>query len=393
MSTAVPGGDTSAVLSMDEVRSSFAGAGLGAYLNTAAEGLFLRGNSAALDRYESCKARGYLGRDECVATEARCRSLVADMLRAEPADIAFVASTGRGLDAAINSVDWRPGDNIVLTDAEFPTTAFAAVHLSRRGVERRIVRARRGETPTEAFEGQIDRRTRLVVASLVSFKTGYRIDLPSLATLVHERGALLFVDAIQALGVVPVDCRGADFLCAGTFKWLLGVHGLALLYINPEPSRPIEPPYVGYRGVVDLFPPDRFDAYELQPDARRFEEGMPNFPALFVLENSLSFLRSIGPERIAAHTALLVADTMAGLDQLGIEPLTTRDPSARAGIVSFETPLAIEAAARLAASDVHVWGKDGRLRMSPYIYNDEDDVADAIDALGGLIKEGLCLQP
>jgi selenocysteine lyase/cysteine desulfurase len=120
---------------------------------------------------------------------------------------------------------------------------------------------------------------------------------------------------------------------------------------------------------------------------------MPNYPALFVLENSLSFLGSIGPERVAAHASRLVAEAMAGLDQLGIEPLTTRDPLARAGIVSFETPLAIEAAARLAESKVHVWGKDGRLRMSPYIYNGEDDVADAIDALGGLIKEGLCLQP
>ncbi len=147
----------------------------------------------------------------------------------------------------------------------------------------------------------------------------------------------MFADAIQALGVVAVDVRGADFLCAGTYKWLLGAHGIAVFYVNPEIIEGLQVPYVGYRGVTNMFPADRFDRYELIVDARRFEEGMANYPGLFVLENGVTYLRSLGIDRITAYTAELVQRVFDGLDELGIEPLTTRTRTRRAGIVSFES--------------------------------------------------------
>lgn len=374
-------------------RQSFPGADRGVYLNTAAEGLFLSSHSAALARYAECKELGYAGRAECAATEEACRVLAAGMLGARPHDIAFVASTARGLDAVIKSIGWRPGDNVVLADSEFPTTAFAATLLAECGVERRVVPARGGETPVADFAARIDSRTRLVLASLVSFKTGYLIDVPALAVAAHDTGALLFVDAIQAFGAVPVDCRPADFLCAGTFKWLLGSHGLAVLYTSPDVLGQLKTPYVGYRSVVDIFPAEGMGAYELHADARRFEEGMPNYPAMFVLENALRFLESVGLDRVAAHNAELMAAVMSGLEKLGLTPLTTSDPLARAGIVSVETPLAVQVASRLAESGIHIWGKDGRIRISPHLYNTLDDIGQLMAALGELVRSGMALQP
>jgi len=352
---------------------AFPGLDSGVYLNTAAEGLFMKSHDDALRRYAESKQRGSLGRNEHAAVERRARELSAQLLTARPQDVAFLASTARGLDAAIKSIPWRPGDNIVLPDSEFPTTALAAARLSQLGVERRIAPSRDGRIGLEDLRDEVDRRTRMVVASLVSYKTGHKIDLGAWAEIAHASGALLFVDAVQALGAVEVNATQADFLCGATYKWLLGQHGLAIFYINPGLSDLIAPPYAGYRGVKDLFPADP-DRYELLPDARRFEEGMPNFPALYVLNNALEFLLSTGVDRIAAHNEALASKLISGLLSAGIRPLTPAEPQARASIISFETTQPERIAAELARRRVHLWGRNGRLRISPHLYNDERDI-------------------
>jgi cysteine desulfurase/selenocysteine lyase len=356
------------------VRAEFPGTAAAVYLNTAAESLFMASHREALDRYADRKSLGAAGREACAVVEGHCRELVGQLFRVSPADIAFLASTSRGLDVAIKSIDWLAGDNIVLADSEFPSTAFAAVHLSPLGVERRLVRSQLGLVPPSTFAEQIDDRTRLVVASLVSYKNGFKIDLPRLAEVAHAHGALLFVDAVQAAGAVAIDATAADFLCAGTYKWLLGAHGLATFYVNPSVAERIRPPYVAYRGVEDLFAADRFERYTLLPDARRFEEGMPNYLGLHVLENALTFLLDIGIDTISEHNARLVEQVMSGLLGLGIEPLTPQDPVSRGAIVSFATSRDAEIADGLARAGIGVWGRDGRVRIAPHLYNTAEDI-------------------
>jgi selenocysteine lyase/cysteine desulfurase len=370
-----------------DIRELFPGTKTGVYLNNAAESLFMASHGQALARYAERKALGSAGRPGFEMVEEQCRELVAQLLAVRPRDIAFIASTSRGLDVAIKSIDWRVGDNIVVADTEFPTTAFAATHLAEYGMQRRLVRARAGILRMDDFAEQIDDRTRIVVASLVSYKTGFKIDLAALAELAHAHGALVFVDAVQAAGAIKIDAGSADFLCAGTYKWLLGAHGLAALYVNPSLGDRIRPPYVAYRGVEDLFAPDRFDRYTLLPDARRFEEGMANYPGLHVLENALTFLLAIGVERIAAHNAALADRLMAGLLELGIDPLTPRDRALRTSIVSFETPDAARITSELAAAGIGVWGRDGRVRVSPGLYNTANEIDVFLEHLARLVEK------
>jgi cysteine desulfurase/selenocysteine lyase len=381
--------DRVASSTFDEVRALFPGAEGGCYLNSAAESLFMSTHRGALSRYADEKDRGSLGRERCAEVEAACRALVGELISVAPQNVAFLASTARALDVAIKSINWSPGDNIVIADSEFPTTAFAATHLARNGIERRVVFSRRAELHLEDFDDQIDQRTRLVVVSLVSYKTGYRIDVDQLASVVHAKGSLLFIDAIQALGSLPVRAGESDFLSAGTYKWLLGSHGMAVFYVNPNIANQVEVPYVGYRGVVDIFPSDGFSSYEMFDDARRFEEGMANYPAMFVLQNSITYLMSLGIERVGAHNSMLVDQLMAGLDDLAIVPLTTRNHAERGSIVSFETPFAAELAQRLADQGTIVWGRDGVLRISPSLYNNQDDVSRVVDQLAKFATERL----
>src|SRR5262249_11484955 len=159
-------------------------------------------------------------------------------------------------------------------------------HLERRGVEVRLLKHQDGALRLEDVDTALDARTRMVAVSAVSFVSGFRWDLAALASLVHERGALLLVDAAQGLGAGPVPAAQIDFTVACTFKWLLGCHGLAVLCVHPR-MRELCPTYVSWKGVRDLFAPDRLETYHLWEDARRYEEGMPNYPALYVLENAL----------------------------------------------------------------------------------------------------------
>src|SRR5207249_10738149 len=138
----------------------------------------------------------------------------------------------------------------------------------------RLPRHRDGALALDDVAAAMDARTRLVAVSAVSFVSGFRWDLEALAGLVHDRGALLLVDAAQALGAVPVPAAQIDFTVACTFKWLLGCHGLGILCVHPR-VKELVPEYVSWKSVRELFAPDRLERYHLGEDARRLEERMP----------------------------------------------------------------------------------------------------------------------
>lgn len=358
----------------------------GVYLNTAAEGLFLRAHFNAIQTYADLKSRGSRGRAELSLIEERSRSLFAKLLGAESSDVAFIASTSRGLDAAIRSVHWRPGDTIVIGDSEFPSALFSAALLEREGVEVMTVRYRDGALHESDLVAAIDDRTRLVVVSLVSFKTGQRMDVARLVEAAHSHGALVFVDAVQAIGAVEVGTEGADFVCAATFKWMLGAHGLAGLYVNPRSFDRIRPPYVGYRSVTELFPRDIHD-FDLHTDARRFEEGMPNLLGVSILESALTLIQDIGIREIEAHNLALVRRLREGLKMLSIPMLCPDDSTRRGSIVAFETPHFAEIARYLDGLGTTVWARDGRVRVSPHSYNTESDIDAFLDQLSTFVPE------
>lgn len=343
----------------------------GVYLNTAAEGLPLAVAREGYERYLRAKSRGSLGRGAFDDIECEARVEFAGVLGVPPGDVAFVASTSRGIDAVIKSIAWSAGDSLVLPSTEFPTAKFAANLLGRRGVEvRTVVTSSDGSLDELQLSGAIDESTKLVVMSVVSFKTGQLHDSRQVVARAHGCGSLVLLDCVQAAGQVEFDVGDADFACAASFKWLLGVHGAAGLYVNPQARGLLHPPYAAYRGVSDLFPdpPDRPRFYG---DARRYEEGMPDYGALAVLG---SVLRSSAEWRwrVAEHNRRLTNRLLEGLLYLGADVLA---PAARRGsIVSFDTSRYTEIATALASEGTTVWARDGRVRLSLHAYTTSDDI-------------------
>lgn len=367
---------------MTDWRDEFPGLRGRAYLNTAAGSCLGRTVAGALRRYTEEKLQGAITPTEMQAVEADCRRRMADFIGCSASEVALLSSTTECVNAVLFGLPWAAGDNIVVTDLEFPSSIIACLHLGRRyGVDVRLVRHEGGVVTPDALAAHVDDRTRLVVLSHVSYRSGYRADLEAVADCAHAHGALVLVDASQSVGAVPLAVGAVDFIAACTRKWLLATHGLAVLYCRRDRLDAVQPIYAGWRGTVD--PPAVVDTldYALHDDARRFETGLLDYTAVYTLHAALGFLGGVGMDYIAARVLKLSGRVRAGLARLGITPLTPADPEQRAGIVSFETSHYQRIGDALAAANVHVWYKEGRVRISPHFYNTEADVADCEAAL------------
>ena len=353
------------------------------YLDTAAEGLPAPGAEEALREYCRQKSLGTPGRRAFHAVESETLELLARLLGAQRASVALMSSASEALNVLPQSLDWRPGDEIIITDVEFPSNIIAALRLKQSGVK--VVIA---PFDCAAIAARIGPRTRLVSVSLVSYKTGeYLLGLPGLARRVHQAGAWLSVDATQALGRCPVSLEGVDFLMSSSFKWLLGPHGLGVVYVSPELCERLHPAGVGWYSVPDCFTPDRFERYELKPGAARLSAGMPNFGSIYALREGVRFILEAGVENICRELAPVVARARAGLAGMGLPLLTPEDPGRASGIVAFEHPKAKEIGAALEREDVIVWAGDGRVRCSLHLYNDLADVERYLDRLKAVLAK------
>lgn len=361
---------------MTDWRDEFPGLRGRAYLNTAAGSCLGRTVAAALQQYLDDKLQGAITPTEMQEVEAACRQRVAGFLGCSAGEIALLSSTTECVNAVLYGLPWEAGDNVVVTDLEFPSMVIACLQLGRRfGVEVRLVRHTGGVVSPAAIAAHVDKRTRLVVISHVSYRSGYRADLDAVADCAHAHGALLLVDASQSVGAVPLEAGAADFIAACTRKWLLATHGLAFLYCRAESLEAVQPFYAGWRGTVD--PPSviRTLDYAFHDDARRFETGLLDYTAVYALHAALGFLQQVGMAHVTERVLDLSGQVLASLARLGITPLTPREPQQRAGIVSFETPRYGEIGEALRDAGVQVWAKEGRVRISPHFYNADADVA------------------
>lgn len=303
--------------------------------------------------------------------EARERA--AKLLGAEASQVAFTGNTSSGLSLVAAGLAWRPGDAVAVTWPDFPTLRFPLDALAARGV--RVVEIpRRGGRVDLDEAARLVPGCRLVVASTVDWATGAALDVAGLAGLCRREGALLCLDAIQSLGVLPIDVTalGVDFLAAGCHKLQLGPMGLGIFYAAPGREELLAPVLVGWRSVVD---DERLsDVYRLKPGAGRFEAGTLDIAAIAAYGASLSLLEEVGLDRVRRN-ALAVADALhAGLVARGYAIVTPMAPAERSSILTFAHADPVGLFKSLLQAGVMVSPRGAGIRLSPHFYNDASDV-------------------
>lgn len=357
------------------------------YFYTGAESPSLKIAKEAMTQYLIDKSLGEIGRERASLVEKQLKSNFAKLINAKENEIAFSGNASEAINNIVNAMHIQPGTNVVLNDLEYPSVYLPWLSLKNRmDIELRFLKAVDGEISVEEIEKNIDEKTCLVAISHVSFLNGFRHNLKRLKELTDMKNVPLLVDATQSLGVVEVDSNYCDMLVSSSYKWLLGPHGLGLMYISEKYLEKLQPKRIGWRSVQSIFHDQRFEKYYLNNDATKFELGFNNYPAIYVLKSSTDLLLKIGIDNIEKHVLKLGGKLINNLKKQGWKVLTPEDEKKRAGNISVASNYGENIMKYLISKNVMIWGGDGRLRFSVNFYNTENEIDYLLNELK-LIKE------
>ena len=353
------------------------------HLCTGGEGPWLKAQETVYANFARFKSGGDAGRREIFARGEACRQKMGRLWEVPAARISFMPTAAEGMNWLARGLDWRAGDNVVTTNLEFPSVAYAWKDLRPRGVEVRMVPHSDWVVAEEDLLDAVDERTRVLALSQVSFYTGQCLDLERLAADAQERGVLLAVDATHASGVVQVPAALTDLCVSSSYKWMLATHGVAPCYLSPRAEAQTAATSFGWRNLA-VWPAQRAERHpevETRPMPEKLEAGNPAMVVVMFLERALDVLLEIGIERIEKHARDLSAQVGAGLEAQGFTVISPSTPRARSGNTCFLADDAREVQQRLAQQNVLVWGEYGRVRVSGHLFNDSEDVERLLQAL------------
>jgi len=352
-----------------------------------------RGARAQVDAYQTYKERGIWQPPDLIDhLQSSVKQHFAKLINADVREIAYVNSTTAGETMLVGSLGLpEKGGNIVTDALHFEGSLYMYEALRKQGMDVRCVRPTQDwRIDLKDMARAIDDKTRLVAVSLVSFINGFQHDIKALCELAHAHGAVVYVDAVQAVGAIPVDVRalGVDALGSASYKWLMGDFGLGFLYINQQLIPRLKRMVYGYRQLDSFdyhaFPGDKPGTYpaswsQHEDAAGYFEIGTYSNATLAALSYSLPQILNLGVDTIQQHAQELIAPLQHELPRLGYAAMT---PAGSASpIATFLTKDPKDTAIRLRRAGVDVSVQGGRMRVSPSIYNTQHDVEKLLDAL------------
>ncbi|MFL9812313.1 aminotransferase class V-fold PLP-dependent enzyme [Stutzerimonas sp. VN223-3] len=320
--------------------------------------------------------------------ETSLRGRLARLLNApSTADIALVKNTSEALSFVAFGLDWKAGDQIVISDEEFPSNRVVWEALQPQGVE--VIQVNlKGENPEADLLAACGPKVRLMAISAVQYASGLRLDLPRLGEGCEQRGVLLCIDAIQQLGALPFDVQQyrCAFAMADGHKWLLGPEGLGVFYCRSDLRAKLKLHEYGWHMLEHAGDYDRSD-WEPARSARRFECGSPNMLGTMALEASLSLLEEVGMDRVGQALGERIDHLQYELSAMsGVELLSPADPFRRAGIMTFrvsglKNQMLFD---RLKAEQIVCALRGGGVRLSPHFYTRPDVIEQTLSVIRAL---------
>jgi selenocysteine lyase/cysteine desulfurase len=369
-----------------KIRSLFPAAQNYTYLNSAAVSpMPTTAVEAVLSQLRDVSENGALHYSGWIATKDRARSLLAQMLSVTPEHIAFMRNTSDGFAAVAAGMDWAEGDNIVTFAEEFPANYYAWRRVRDTfGVELRACPEREGRIDLDELVGMIDMNTKLVSISAVQFASGFRTDLERLGRAARAVDALFAVDIIQGLGATGYDlpAQFVDIAAGASHKWLCAPEGCGVLYLSARARERIEPATVGW---ISVETPWDFDDREqaFKPNALAWESGTGASSLFYGLEQSLKLLTETGLGNIDAYLNDLTDALCDAVGGKSYDIVSSRVSGEKSAIVCLRPRNADcnEIVERLEKQNVIISTRNGRLRIAPHFYNNQEDIDRLVDLL------------
>ena len=320
------------------------------------------------------------------------RAQAAELIGADPDDVAFIPNAATALSWLVNGIRWTPGDHVVTLPHEFPNNEYFARVLEQRGVKHTQAAVPEGLFSVDKFLAEITDRTKLVILSAVNYSTGLRPPLEEIGPALRERNVLFFLDGTQGVGALEMDAHAVqpDVLAVHGYKWLLCPMGIGFAYVGPRVREWLPPSLYSWRSHKDWRNVDQLHEGlpELPQAAMKYEGGGQNFAGIYAMGAVLELLHSLGAEAIEERVLELAAKTRNILRARGGILRYDQHPYYDSPIVSAQFPgvdmsaLAVELRRRRIA----VAARKGNLRVSPHFFNDEQDLRKLDEALAILVK-------
>lgn len=368
-----------------------------AYFEAASTGLIPDYVYAAVKKYQD--DRYLLGGDSdwngkgTLAMLADTKANLGRMLGCSPDDIAFGLNSSHLFTLFSAGLEWRPGDNVILTDNAWLSTRFAWQVHEKDGLELRYAKTNRGAVIPEEICALADERTRAVSLSLVESRTGFRQDLAPIGAFCREHGIYLAVDGVQAIGVLPVDVAKMriDFLVGNDYKWMMHYCGTGFACVSQEMRGVLRQRGAGWMSDNERFNSDK-ERLRLREDAGRYELGYPNAAGICALGLVAAHYLALGAETIEEYVLDLTDYLWAEIEKIpGAGIWAKYERKNRSSITFVQLDDALEVTnEKLLANGVFAQTRDGAeydadsaIRISLHYFNDRSD----IDRLCAVIRK------
>jgi len=329
-------------MNLDQVRQLFPVTKNVVYANHAAVGpISIRVKEAVDNFLKGYVNQGYLAGPEWQKLLSKARQNVAKLINATPSEIAFTSSTSQGLSFVAGGLEWKKGGNILVPDCEFPANVYPWLSLEKKGVKVKFIPSVDSKLSLDQIQKQADSQTRLLSISSVQYGSGWRAPLEELGNWCRSKNIFFCVDAIQSLGVIPMDVQKykIDFLAADGHKWLLGPEGTALFYCSSRVRDKLTPNVIGWKSVENPLDFDHIH-YTLRSDAQKFEAGSDNMLGIHALNASIELLLELGMDsvwkKVSSLTHHLIEQTKNNLPSAEI--VSSEKPDERSGILAIKIP-------------------------------------------------------
>jgi len=347
------------------------------YFNHASTGPLTTGVKKAIDSLLNEKNEGKVDDyKELLRIADESKTFLGKMLNTSADRIAFTSNTSTGLNILAQGIEWEKGDRIILNDVEFPANVYPFLNLKNKGVEIDFVKSENGIITAEDLIQDITPKTKLISISSVQFLSGYRIDLEKLGTICNEIGVILSVDAIQGLGAVNVDVQkgNVDFLSCGTQKWMLGLQGMAFIYVSEQLQNKLNTALIGWLSMENAWDLINYD-FTLKQTANRYQPGTLNTFGIYALNASLKMFDNFGFESIEKQIISNSQYFIEILADAGFNPvLKDCEDKFLSGIVSFRSNGGEKIVNYLRKRNIIVAVREGFVRFAPHFYNTKKEI-------------------
>ncbi|UCC83888.1 MAG: aminotransferase class V-fold PLP-dependent enzyme [Gemmatimonadota bacterium] len=342
----------------------------------------------AIDAYLDSWLEKGMDWESWIAEIYGAKEAFARLIGAKPTEVALSTSASAAVASVASAL--ATGDerrHVVTTEAEFPTVGHVWLAHARYGLEVEFIPVRDGAIALDEYEGHVDERTLIVSATHVYYQNGFKQDVKRIAEVAHRAGALLLVDAYQSLGTCRVDVRemDVDILVSGNQKYLLGVPGVAFVYVKEELVERLEPSFTGWFGRVNPF---AFDPKTLDyaADARRLETGTPPVFAAVAARAGMGLIEEADPGRIEARIEELSAHTIKGAAARDLEYSGPDDVSRKGATTAITVPDPARIEGLLKERGIIASARGDVIRIAPHFFTTTEDIDRALDELCSLLR-------